>query len=51
MLRSSSSNSSMSIGSLAFDDVALDGECGVGECFRFGWGEAGLTKYDDIDCL
>jgi hypothetical protein len=49
MLRSSSSNSSISIGSLAFDGAARAD--GAGECFRFGLGDAGLAKYVDIDCL
>lgn len=51
MLRSSSSNSSISMGSLALEEVALEADCKIGECFRFGKGDAGFAKYADIDGL
>lgn len=39
------------MGSLALEEVALEADCGVGECFRFGKGDAGFAKYADIDGL
>jgi hypothetical protein len=39
------------MGSLALEEVALEADCKIGECFRFGKGDAGFAKYADIDGL